>query len=116
MAGDGHPLRRPRVGASAARRLGIGAAGEDIQVYLGGKWFTVIGILNPVALAPELDSAALVGWPAAQSYLNFDGHPTSVYTRTQDSAVEAVRAVLAATANPEAPKQVRLVRAGVLPG
>jgi putative ABC transport system permease protein len=98
------------LGSSAAHRLGIGGAGEDLQVLLAGKWFTVIGVLDPVALAPELDSAALIGWPAAQSYLNFDGHPTTVYTRSADSAVEAVRAVLAATANPQAPNEVKVSR------
>ncbi|MBV1852854.1 ABC transporter permease [Catellatospora tritici] len=98
------------LGASAARRLGIGAPGQDIQVYAGGRWFTVVGVLDPVALAPELDSAALIGWPAAQDRLGFDGHPTTVYTRTQDSAVHAVRAVLAATANPRAPYEVKVSR------
>src|SRR5947208_294297 len=42
------------LGATAARRLGTGPA-----VYLGGRWFTVVGVLAPVPLAPELDSAAL---------------------------------------------------------
>jgi putative ABC transport system permease protein len=99
------------LGSAAARRLGISAAAApDVQIYLGGKWFTVIGILDPVPLAPELDSAALVGWPAAKSYLDFDGHPTTVYTRTADSAVEAVRAVLASTANPQAPNEVKVSR------
>jgi putative ABC transport system permease protein len=98
------------LGSAAARRLGIGAAEDGVQVYLGHKWFTVIGILDPVPLAPELDSAALIGWPAAQTYLGFDGHPTTIYTRTADSAVEAVRAVLAATANPQAPNEVKVSR------
>ncbi|MFC0529282.1 ABC transporter permease [Phytohabitans kaempferiae] len=98
------------LGASAARRLGIGAAGADIQVYVGGAWFTVIGILREVPLAPELDAAALVGWAAAESYLDFDGHPTTVYTRSDEAAVEAVRDVLAATANPEAPHEVEVSR------
>jgi putative ABC transport system permease protein len=98
------------LGSSAARRLGIGAAGERVQVYVGHQWFTVIGILNPVPLAPELDSAALIGWPAAQTYLHFDGHPTTIYTRSDDNAVEAVRAVLAATANPQAPNEVQVSR------
>jgi putative ABC transport system permease protein len=98
------------LGSASAGRLGVSAAGEKIQVYLGGRWFTVVGILNPVPLAPELDSAALIGWPAAESYLSFDGHPTTAYTRTVDSAVEAVRAVLAATANPQAPNEVKVSR------
>jgi putative ABC transport system permease protein len=98
------------LGSAAARRLGIGAAGQGVQIYLGGRWFTVIGVLNAVPLAPELDSAALIGWPAARSYLGFDGHPTTIYTRSHDSAVTAVRAVLAATANPEAPNEVAVSR------
>ncbi|MFD2764325.1 ABC transporter permease [Micromonospora eburnea] len=98
------------LGATAARRLGIGAAGPDVQVQLGGRWFTVVGILASAPLAPELDLSALVGWDAATSYLGFDGHPTTVYARTADTAVEAVRAVLGATANPEAPNEVKVSR------
>ncbi|MQY05580.1 ABC transporter permease [Actinomadura macrotermitis] len=98
------------LGATAARRLGIGHAGPDVQVLIGGRWFTVIGILRPAALAPELDTAALVGWPAATSVLGFDGHPTTLYTRSRDAAVERVRGVLGATANPEAPNEVEVSR------
>jgi putative ABC transport system permease protein len=96
------------LGAAAARRLGLATAGP--AVYLGGRWFTVVGVLDPVPLAPELDSAVLIGWPAATTYLGFDGHPTTVYTRSTDSQVENVRAVLAATANPANPDQVKVSR------
>ena len=61
-------------------------------------------------LAPELDTSALIGWDAAASFLGFDGYPTTVYTRTLDDAVEAVRAVLAATANPKNPNEVKVSR------
>jgi putative ABC transport system permease protein len=98
------------LGADAAARLGIVSVGDGVQIYLGEQWFTVIGVLDPVALAAELDTAALIGWPAAASYLDFDGHPTTVYTRCEDHAVEAVRDVLAATANPAAPNEVRVSR------
>ena len=98
------------LGSEAARRLGITTVGTGVQVYLGKQWFTAVGILDPVPLAPELDSAALVGWDAAASYLGFDGHPTTVYTRSQDDAVEQTRDVLAATANPESPTQVQVSR------
>jgi hypothetical protein len=57
----------------------------------------LLGTLAQVPLAPELDSAVLVGWPAAASYPDFDGHPATVYTRSRDSQVPAVRDVLAAT-------------------
>jgi putative ABC transport system permease protein len=96
------------LGANAAKRLGIGAASPDVQVWLGNQWFTVIGVLAAVPLAPELDYAALVGWPVAMSQLHFDGYPTTVYTRTRDDAVAAVQAVLAATANPEHPNEVKV--------
>ncbi|BCL16687.1 ABC transporter permease [Micromonospora sagamiensis] len=98
------------LGAVAAERLGLGAAGPDIQVYIDGRWFTVIGILRPVPLAPELDSAALVGWPAATTHLGLDGHPTRIYTRSAEEHVEAVRGVLAATANPEQANEIQVSR------
>ncbi|REE96865.1 ABC transporter permease [Thermomonospora umbrina] len=98
------------LGATTAERLGIGHADPDTQVLIGGEPFTVIGILEPAALAPELDTGALVGWRAAVSELGFDGHPTTVYTRSDDAQVESVRAVLGPTANPEAPSEVQVSR------
>lgn len=95
------------LGATTARQLGLT---PGTRVWAGGEWFTVVGVLAPAALAPELDSATLVGWPAARSHLGFDGHPTTVYTRTADAEVENVRAVLAATANPSAPGEVLVSR------
>ena len=91
------------LGATAARRLGNVPA-----VFIAGRWWTVIGVLKEVPLAPELDTAVLVGWSAAATYLAFDGHPTTVYTRSAESQVEAVRAVLAPTANPSAPNEVKV--------
>ncbi|OLF09321.1 ABC transporter permease [Actinophytocola xinjiangensis] len=95
------------LGATTARQLGLS---PGTRVWAAGQWFTVVGVLAPAALAPELDSATLVGWPVAQTHLDFDGHPTTVYTRTADDAVEPVRAVLAATANPSAPGEVLVSR------
>ncbi|WP_285548533.1 ABC transporter permease [Actinoplanes regularis] len=96
------------LGAGSARRLGIDSPGP--RIWLGGRWFGVVGILEPIPLAPELDSAALVGWSAAQRMLDFDGSPTTIYTRTADASVEEVRAVLAATVNPQAPNEVKVSR------
>ncbi|HEV8426055.1 MAG TPA: ABC transporter permease [Actinomycetes bacterium] len=96
------------LGAKAAERLGIGRAGG--QVWLGNRWFTVVGILRPVTLAPEVDRAALVGFPAAEALLGSEGSPGTVYVRTDPDQVEAVREVLPATANPENPNEVRVSR------
>ncbi|MER7502835.1 ABC transporter permease [Nonomuraea pusilla] len=98
------------LGASAAQRLGVGAVGPDTQVVVGGIRFSVVGVLAPVPLAQELDAAALVGWPVAESRLAFDGHPTTLYTRSDESRLESVRAVLASTANPEAPNEADVSR------
>jgi putative ABC transport system permease protein len=98
------------LGARTAELLGIGAAEPDVQIWLGGRWCTVVGVLEPVPLAPELDLAALVGWRAAERYLGFDGSPTIIYTRTDPDMVEPVRGVLAATVNPAQPNEVEVSR------
>lgn len=95
------------LGSAAAARLGVG---PSMQVLVGGVWCTVVGVLAPVPLARELDSAVLVGGDASASYLGFDGHPTTVYTRTDPAFVSDVQAVLGATANPSAPSEVRVSR------
>ena len=71
-------------------------------------WFYVTGILTSAALAPEIDGSVLVGFPAAENYLGFDGHPTTIYVRSVTSQTAAVQSVLAATANPEAPNEVNV--------
>jgi putative ABC transport system permease protein len=98
------------LGSTTAERLGIGAVDTDIQIWLGGRWFTVIGILNPVPLAPELDLGALIGWPAARRYIGVGADITTVYTRTDPDAVEAVRDLLARTASPVRPNEVDVSR------
>ncbi|MEU9885051.1 ABC transporter permease [Sphaerisporangium sp. NPDC051017] len=101
---------RPAVvlGSLAARLLGIDRVGP--RVWISGRWFTVVGILDAMPLAPEIERSALMGWPAAERYLGFDGHPTKIYERSDDASVEAVRAVLPRTVNPENPDQVDVSR------
>jgi putative ABC transport system permease protein len=91
------------LGAGAAQTLGIEHVNPPLAVWLGQRWFTVIGILKPVALAPELDQAALVGIPAAHRFLGVDTYPTTIYVRTDPTQTPAVRDVLARTANPANP-------------
>ncbi|MBO2448533.1 ABC transporter permease [Actinomadura barringtoniae] len=96
------------LGAEAARRMGMDRAGGE--VWIGGRWFSVVGILNGAELAPEIDRSALVGWDAAERYLGFDRHPTMIYERSSDAAVNDVRGVLARTVNPEKPEEVEVSR------
>jgi putative ABC transport system permease protein len=94
------------LGAAAAQRLGIDRVYPGERIWVGGMWFYVAGILRPAVLAPEIDSSALIGFRAAERYLHYDGHPSTIYVRSQTSQVAAVQSVLAATANPENPSQV----------
>ena len=105
------------LGAATARRLGIDRIrpGERIWVCdqsypcpVGGMWFYVTGILSKDTYAPEIDSAVLIGFPAAEHYLGLDGHPSEIYVRTAGSpaATTAVDSLLAAQGWPENPNQV----------
>jgi putative ABC transport system permease protein len=98
------------LGSTAARRLGIARAGGGVQVVVGGVRFTVIGILDPVELDPSLDTAALVGFPAAERWLGDEGDVSSLYVRSDPEDVEDVEGVLAQTANPEHPDEVDVTR------
>jgi putative ABC transport system permease protein len=96
------------LGAATAQLLGIDRIRPGERIWAGGQWFYVAGILRQATLAPEIDSAVLVGFPAARTYLRFDGHPSQVYIRTVDTqaATTAVDNLLAAQANPEATSSV----------
>ena len=94
------------LGADAATALGIDQAGT--QAWLGGQWFTVVGIMQPVPLAPELDRAALIGFAQAARLAGQPVLPTELYVRTDPQAVGAVGSVLAATADPASPQDVQV--------
>jgi putative ABC transport system permease protein len=100
------------LGSTAAARLGLTGIDVDgsVAIEIGDQMFTVVGIMKPNALVDSLDSAAMVGWPVAASVLGFDGHPTAIYERSEESSVEAVSEVLSATANPENPQEVDVSR------
>jgi putative ABC transport system permease protein len=94
------------LGAATAQRLGIDRVYSGQRIWLDNMWFYVAGILRPAVLVPDIDSSVLVGFPAAEHYLRFDGHPSTVYLRAQTGQVDAVHNLLAATANPQNPSEV----------
>ncbi|MBM7789776.1 ABC transporter permease [Tenggerimyces flavus] len=98
------------LGADAALALGLASADPDVLIRLGDQWFAVVGILTEVPLAPEIDSAAMVGWPVAERLLGFDGHPTRIFERSLPEAVEDVRAVLPRTVDPANPSAIAVSR------
>jgi putative ABC transport system permease protein len=98
------------LGSVAADRLGIDAVGDGARIYLAGQWFSVIGILRPVELAQDIDRSVLIGRRIAIDRFHADEAPGTVYLRTAPDAVDAVRGVVAATANPAGPDQVNVSR------
>jgi putative ABC transport system permease protein len=88
------------LGHDAAVALGVDRADGGVVVWLANQWFDVVGILEPVVLAPELDRAALVGFPAARQLLHHRAPPTEIYVRTDPTSVGAVESVLAPTTDP----------------
>jgi len=94
------------LGPAAAQRLGIDHIYAGERIWLANQWFYPVGILSGSTLTPELEDDVLVGFQAAKRYLDFNGHPNTIYVRAQTSQVAAVQSVLANTADPEAPNEV----------
>ena len=105
------------LGSAAAERLGIDRIYPDQRIWLSGQWFNVAGILEPSPLEPDIDASALIGYAAARKYVGYvgmvdgraeAGPPSSIYVRADIDGVAQVQAVLAQTANPEAPNEVNV--------
>ena len=103
------------LGALAAQRLGIDRVHPGERIWLKNQWFYVAGILKPATLSADIDTSALIGYPAAERYLSYAavdkgktvaGPPTTVYVRARTDKVESVQGALAQTANPESPNDV----------
>jgi putative ABC transport system permease protein len=101
------------LGAVAAQRLGVEgltAHGRGVQVYLGGTWFTVGGVLEPLPLAPEIDRAALIGYPIAHRLFGTSRSASTLYVRADPERVTEAAALLPAAADPHNPEQTQISR------
>jgi len=107
-ASDDYPVMV--LGSVAAERLGVRDVDGRTAVFLDGRNWLVVGIMEPLPLAPDLDRAALVGYDAAATYLDDDLAPSRLYVRTDPDTVPAVADVLPAQANPEEPENVEVSR------
>jgi putative ABC transport system permease protein len=107
---DGGATNATVLGYDAATTLGVTNTGPGSQVWLAGRWFTVVGILKPVPLAAEIDRSALVSFAVATRLLGYDGHPSRIYLRAHPDHVPEVYQVLGGTANPENPSKVAVSR------
>jgi len=98
------------LGSVSAERLGIRDGETGAVVWLGDEWFSVVGVMDTLDLSPDLDRAALVSYSTAADFLDHDGVPSTIYVRTDPNDIDAVRAVLPATVNPESPDEVEVTR------
>ena len=98
------------LGSVAARRLGIRDLDPPIRIVIGGSWFSVVGILEPSPLTPEIDRAALIGRGIAGALFGTELAPTTVYVRIDPSEIEDARGRIPVTANPEFPSEVEVSR------
>jgi putative ABC transport system permease protein len=107
---DAALARYPAVvlGAVTAKRLGIERPGP--RVYADGHWLTVVGVLRRVPLVPDVDRAALIGYPVAHKLFGTTRSASAIYLRARDDAVLRTRALLAPTADPLAPEEVAVSR------
>jgi putative ABC transport system permease protein len=98
------------LGHDAAQQLGIAHLNTTTRIWLGGHWFQVIGILQPLDLAPEIDRSALIGFPIASRYFGYDGHPSRIYVRADTTRTTTAASLLARATNPENPETVNVSR------
>jgi putative ABC transport system permease protein len=101
------------LGAVAAERLGVNALrvdGRAVQVYISGIWFTVAGVLAPLPLAPEIDRAALIGYPIAHALFGTSRNASTLYVRADPERVSESASLLPATADPQSPEQTQISR------
>lgn len=105
---DDHPV--VVLGSVAAERLGVPAVDGRTAVWLDGRNWLVVGILDPLPLAPDLDRSVLLGYAAAARYLDDDLAPSRLYVSVDPDHVEAVAAVLPSQVNPAEPENVDISR------
>jgi putative ABC transport system permease protein len=98
------------LGHAAAQTLGITDLAQTKRIWLGGRWYTVIGVLARLELAPEIDRSALIGFPIAAHDFGHDGHPSRIYVRAQTERTVQVAGLLGRAANPRHPDQVSVSR------
>ncbi len=104
--------RYPEVvlGAQAASVLEIERAGDGELVYLGNRWFTVIGIMSSATLDTTLDSQAFISLPVAERLFRTKPNPSEIYVRAGQDDVDQVASLLAPTADPQNADGVQVSR------
>ncbi|PZE78291.1 ABC transporter permease [Curtobacterium sp. MCBD17_019] len=108
-ADDASAPEQAVLGAEAAKRLGIDRVTDDTAIWTDGHRLAVVGILEPLALAPQLDTQVFIPRSTAAG-MGFDGHPTQILTRVDPDAVAEARERLPRSISPLHPKDVAVTR------
>lgn len=105
---DSATRRLPTVvlGSEAAKRLGVDQVGD--RLWIGNEWYSVIGIMEPMGLAQEIDTSVLLGDQWVENRFPVEqfadgpavGDWSRIYVQSVPGRVEDVRAILAAAASP----------------
>jgi putative ABC transport system permease protein len=98
------------LGAQAASILQIPQASGHIQLYIGGTWFTVVGIMKPIILDPSLDTTVFIGLPVAEQLFRTQPNPSQIYVRANVNDVTSVSKLLAPATDPQNPDGVQVSR------
>jgi putative ABC transport system permease protein len=98
------------LGAQAASTLQITSATGHIQLFIGGTWFTVIGILKSAVLDTSLDSQVFIGLPVAERVFDVQPNPSEIYVRANVNKVTQTSNLLAATTDPQNADGVQVSR------
>jgi putative ABC transport system permease protein len=101
------------LGLVAAERLGVvrlSADGRPLQVLIDNTWFSVAGVIGPLPLAPEIERAALIGYPVAKRLFGTTRHASMLYVRADPERVPEADSLLGAAADPQNPEQTKVSR------
>jgi putative ABC transport system permease protein len=98
------------LGSVAADRMGVRDLDSTPIVFLSGIYFEVIGVLDPIRLAPGLDRAALIGSDIAVELFDAELAPQTIYVEVVDGWIDDVRSIIGPTIRPDAPDEVTVTR------
>jgi putative ABC transport system permease protein len=98
------------LGAQAAATLQITSAAGHVQLFIGGTWFTVVGILKSAVLDTSLDSEVFIGLPVAERLFSVTPNPSEIYVRANVNRVTQTSNLLAATTDPQNADGVQVSR------
>ncbi len=96
------------LGAQAAQILNISDPG--VLIYLGNRWFTVIGIMRSALLDTTLDSTVFISLPVAEHTFQLLPNPSEIYVRANQNQVTTVANRLPASTDPQNPSGVNITR------